>query len=241
MDLHSGGKIWYNTRVVGRKKETRTIWQTALANWNLKKRPRPGASESREKGILAWESGGFANKRGKYGQALANSYRFNLPDVANDSGETVSESRTGQCPGAGQGSVRESDSVVSESRTQQCPGAGHQQNSIRIDNTILNTDTEQKENPGSGLDILAEEGLERGKKEGVVEYALRVLGIDRRDANYESNYRTFSKFLMKLGLNGALDLIDEVESQIRQGEWATVNNPPAMFIRRIKSRLGLVV
>ena len=71
----------------------------------------------REKGILAWESGGFANKRGKYGQALANSYRFNLPDVANNRGETVSESRTGQCPGAGQGSVREPDRAVSESRT----------------------------------------------------------------------------------------------------------------------------
>lgn len=68
-----------------------------------------------------------------------------------------------------------------------------------------------------------------------------MLGIDRQDANYESNYRTISKFLVKLGLNGALDLINEVKSQIRQGEWATVNNPPAMFIRRIKSRLGLAV
>ena len=68
---------------------------------------------------------------------------------------------------------------------------------------------------GSGLDILVEEGRERGKKEGVVEYALRVLGIDRQDANYDSNYRTISKFLAKLGLNGALDLSDEVKSQIR--------------------------
>ena len=125
-----------------------------MATWNLKKRPIPGASGRREKGILAWESGGFANKRGKYGQALANSYRFNLPESVDKGDDTVSSSRTSQCPPAGQGSVLLEDTTVSSSATLQCPPGGHQQNSIRIDNTILNTDTEQKENSGSGFKLM---------------------------------------------------------------------------------------
>ena len=56
----------------------------------------------RENGLLAWESGGFANKRGKYGQALANSYRFTLPGCE-------APAKTEQCPPAGQGSVRQED------------------------------------------------------------------------------------------------------------------------------------
>ena len=131
----------------------------------------------RENGIIGWESGGFTNKRGKYGQALANSYRFNLPDITPKAENTVSGSQTGQCP-----------------------AAGHQQNGIRIGNTLFNTDTEQKAESGSGLKKL-EESRGRGQKEG----------------------------------------IDQVKSEIRQGEWDSVKNYPAVFVRRIQSRLGLTV
>lgn len=194
----------------------------------------------RENGIIGWESGGFTNKRGKYGQALANSYRFNLPDITPKAENTVSGSQTGQCPVIGQGSVREPDSVVSGSQTLQCTAAGHQQNGIRIGNTLFNTDTEQKAESGSGLKKL-EESRGRGQKEGVVEYALRVLRIDKRDPEYESNFRTFSKLLSKFSCNSAIDLIDQVKSEIRQGEWDSVKNYPAVFVRRIQSRLGLTV
>ena len=112
----------------------------------------------------------------------------------------MSGSQTGQCPVTGQGSVREPDSVVSGSQTLQCTAAGHQQNGIRIGNTLFNTDTEQKAESGSGLKKL-EESRGRGQKEG----------------------------------------IDQVKSEIRQGEWDSVKNYLAVFVRRIQSRLGLTV
>ena len=40
---------------------------------------------------------------------------------------------------------------------------------------------------------------------------------------------------------GQKDGIDQVKSEIRQGEWDSVKNYPAVFVRRIQSRLGLTV
>ena len=42
---------------------------------------------------------------------------------------------------------------MSSSATLQCPPGGHQQNGIRIGNTLFNTDTEQKAESGSGVEI----------------------------------------------------------------------------------------
>ena len=71
----------------------------------------------REGGVLNWDSGGFANKRGRYGQALANSYRFNLPDTTPKAANTVSSSETRQCLPAGQGGVLLRYTAVSSRRT----------------------------------------------------------------------------------------------------------------------------
>ena len=70
----------------------------------------------RQKGMLDWKSGGYKNRRGKYGQPLSNDYRLNL----------VIGGKNGKIKDVD--GIVDNDVAVSSSWTRQCPALGHQQN-----------------------------------------------------------------------------------------------------------------
>ena len=63
--------------------------------------------------------------------------------------------------------------------------------------------------------------------------ALRVCGILPGTREYAENYRSFASIMMKIGLERSMETVLMFESEMRQGEYATVRRPAALLMARL--------
>lgn len=205
----------------------------------------------REHGFIEWKSGGLTKKRGKYGQALANDYRLNIPQKAEKKDSSgaekvmhsdrqpdmaMTDSQTRQCPTVGHGHDRQSDTAVTDSRTPT-------EITTRKTKEISNRNSAGADSDSSinlAIDELLEDMAKIGKtpvqrKEGLspVRMALRVCGIAPGTPEYNSNIGSFRKVMIKIGAQRALEAVIAFESEVNQGEHKSVRNLAAVLMSRL--------
>jgi hypothetical protein len=195
-------------------------------------------------------------KRGKYGQALANDYKLNIPCKAAKTDEYSSEKfphhdrlsdtamtdgKTRPCPRVRHGHDRLSDTAMTDCRTPT-------EIATEIPTQTTNKISNRKDcSPESSLNfamekLFADIGIERrggADKEAPDEYspvkrALQVCGIAHGSREYMANYRSFTSVMMKIGRSRAMDEVLAFESEMRQGEHEAVENPAAVLMSRLK-------
>ena len=198
----------------------------------------------RERGFLEWKSGGLTKKRGKYGQPLANDYTLKIPvgkekTKVNEQKEPVhnsgamSSTTTLQCRPRRHCNVAQDDTAMSPRTT---PTEITTERATEIPN--------RKENrPESGLDsvlkgmfaVPGSGGKTANSREesSPLKRALRVCGILPGTREYAENYRSFASIMMKIGLERSMETVLMFESEMRQGEYATVRRPAALLMARL--------
>ena len=196
---------------------------THLARSTVKK----GLNELKERGFLEWDSGGYANRRGKYGQPLSNSYRIKLPEsvmkepeVAEEANGAVAGIRPQQWPSHGYSSGRHTATAEAVTRPP-----------TEINN-INETPIPNRRETESGFKRESWEDDPRPAYR-----ALGALGIKPSDPRFVPNLKSFYKSMAQLGSSKANDVVDEMVSRIRQGEFKNVKNPAALFQSRLDSFL----
>ena len=204
----------------------------------------------RQKGILDWKSGGIKNRRGKYGQPLANDYRLNLSTT-----RKKAEIKGGH-------SVQQLDTAVSSCQTRQCLTPGH--SGVQLPDTAVSNSQTPTENTTakpssltkpipniggseSGLDeVLKSMGIrcvaDGGRRRGRVEdsplmMALHLCGVSSNSDTYRDNYRAFSSVMVKLGLERSMEVVRTFESEMRHGEMENINNLAALLMTRLQQQL----
>ena len=203
----------------------------------------------REHGFIEWKSGGLANKRGKYGQPLANDYTLKIPtkkakngDSAEDepvhNSNTVSCRATPQCRAGRHSSVVEGDTTVSSTATPT-------EITTRKTKEISNRNSAGADSDSSinfAINELLEDVAKIGKtpvqrKEGLspVRMALRVCGIAPGTPEYNSNIASFRSVMIKLGAQRSLEVVIAFESEVNQGEHKSARNLAAVLMSRLNS------
>ena len=200
----------------------------------------------RERGFIEWKSGGLTKKRGKYGQPLANDYTLKIPvgkekskvkalhEPVHNSG-AMSPTTTPQCRPGRHCNVAQDDTVVSPRTT---PTEITTEKATEISN--------RKENhPESGLDsvlkgMFAVPGSGTGGKTAdrreecsPVRRALQVCGILPGSREYRDNYLSFASVMMKIGAVRSMEAVLMFESEMRQGEHASIRRPAALLMARL--------
>jgi hypothetical protein len=207
----------------------------------------------RQKGILDWKSGGLRNKRGKYGQPLANDYRLNLSTSRNK----------GRVQGVD--SVAHDYTAVLPTATRQCSPGLH--NGVAHGYTAeLPTATPTEETTANSSDLTTPIP-NRGGSEPVFDEVLKTMGVgvprlkprlqrvcaSREDSPlmmaldlcglssgtdaYRDNYRAFSSVMVKLGMERSMEVVRMVASEMRAGEMDNVRNLAALLMTRLQQEI----
>ena len=177
----------------------------------------------RERGFIEWKSGGLTKKRGKYGQPLANDYTLKIP-VGKEKSKVKALHEPVHNSGAMSPTTTPTE-ITTEKATE-----------------ISN----RKENhPESGLDsvlkgMFAVPGSGTGGKTAdrreecsPVRRALQVCGILPGSREYRDNYLSFASVMMKIGAVRSMEAVLMFESEMRQGEHASIRRPAALLMARL--------
>ena len=206
----------------------------------------------KQKGILDWKSGGLKNKRGKYGQPLANDYRLNLSTTC----------KKGEIKGAD--SVAQDYTAVSPTTTQQCSPGLH--SGVAHDYTaVLSTATPTENTTATPSELTTPIPNRRGSESGFEEVlkrmgvgdsqtearrqrdcesrefsplmmALDLCGMSPGTDAYRDNYRAFSSAMVKLGMERSMEVVRTFESEMRAGEMDDIRNLAALLMTRLQQQ-----
>ena len=164
----------------------------------------------RQKGILDWKSGGLRNKRGKYGQPLANDYRLYTAELPT---ATPTEEKTAN----------------SSDLTTPIPNRG---GSEPVFDEVLKT-------MGVGVPRLKPR-LQRvcaSREDSPLMMALDLCGLSSGTDAYRDNYRAFSSVMVKLGMERSMEVVRMVASEMRAGEMDNVRNLAALLMTRLQQEI----
>ena len=175
----------------------------------------------KQKGILDWKSGGLMNKRGKYGQPLANDYRLNLSTSC----------KKGKIKGAD--SVAHGDTAVLPTPT---PTENTTATPSAITTPIPNIGESE---PGFDV-VLKRIGVKvpRPREDSPLMLALHLCGVSPNSDTYRDNYRAFSSVMVKLGMERSMEVVRTFESEMRAGEMDNVRNLAALLMTRLQQQIG---
>ena len=84
--------------------------------------------------------------------------------------------------------------------------------------------------PGSGV---GGKTADRREECSPLKRTLKVCGILPRTREYADNYRSFASIMMKIGVERSMEAVMMFESEMRQGEHASVRRPAALLMARL--------
>ena len=84
--------------------------------------------------------------------------------------------------------------------------------------------------PGSGVGGKTANSRE---ERSPLKRALKVCGILPGSREYIDNYRSFASVMMKIGVERSMEAVLMFESEMRQGEHASIRRPAALLMARL--------
>lgn len=173
----------------------------------------------RKRGIIDWIQGGL-NKRGKYGQTLANSYKLNIPKAPKQSRKSKSLAPD-LAPQSPKPVINPSYENTQSQRKTLLADFDAAMNSFGIN-----------ANKAIAVNSLVPE--KRPTADELLKKTLEVCEISEEMDSYTANYRSFQILLMNLDFNKAVDEIMAFESEKKQGEMKKIKNYAAALTERLK-------